>query len=107
MGYLIVTLCFAYMFWVFISNADLKLEKIKSYLDRNNLEYVNHREVTKPYNPNFEIGEHLFTWLFFRKHHYEIDAMDLNGNPIIISVLHYQSTILFQKNRTYFKILKS
>lgn len=107
MEYVIVALCFAYMFWVFISNAELKLEKIKSYLAKNNLEYVNHRQVRKPYNPNFEIGEHLFTWISFRKHHYEIEAMDLNGDPVILSALHYQSAVLFKKNRTYFKILKS
>jgi hypothetical protein len=32
MGYVIAALCFAYMFWVYIANADLKIEKINEYL---------------------------------------------------------------------------
>ncbi|UWX56022.1 hypothetical protein NYZ99_06790 [Maribacter litopenaei] len=103
MGFIIIILALVYAFYVF-SNEDLKLEKIKSYLGRENPEYVNHRKVVKPYNANFEIGENLLTWLYFRKHHYEIDALNLIGDPVVVSAIHYQSMLFFFKNRTYFTI---
>ncbi|KAA2215554.1 hypothetical protein [Maribacter flavus] len=101
MGFIIIILALVYVFHVF-SNEELKLEKIKSYLESEQLEYVNHRKVVKPYNANFEIGENLLTWLYFRKHHYEIDALNLIGDPVVVSAVHYQSMSFLYKNRTYF-----
>lgn len=101
---LIIALCFYYMFWVYISNADIKIEKIESYLKRKKLSYVRHRLVKKPNNPDFEIGENILTWIYFRKHHYEIDATDLEGNALIVKALYYQSVTFFRKNRVYFDI---
>ena len=107
MEYVILVLGIAYMFWFYVANADLKIEKIKSYLERENLEYVRHRPVNKPHNPNFEIGENILTWLRFRKHHYEIDAIDSDGNAVVVQALYYQPRSFYLKNRVYFTIKKS
>tara|TARA_R110000744_G_C19128915_1_gene536825 strand:- start:321 stop:644 length:324 start_codon:yes stop_codon:yes gene_type:complete len=104
MGYVITALGIAYMFWVYISNADLKIEKINEYLQNKKLHYVRHKEIRKPYNSNFEIGEGLFTWLHFRKHHYEIDAIDAQGNPVVVNALFYQNVSLIYRNRVFFDI---
>ena len=107
MGYVIVALGIAYMFWFYIANADLKIEKIKTYLEGENLSYVRHRQVYEPNNPNFEIGENILTWLRFRKHQYEIDAEDSDGNPVIVQAVYYQPRSFYLKNRVYFVIKKS
>ena len=107
MGFIIIVLGIAYMFWVYISNADLKIEKIKAYLDRKKLNYVRHKKIKKPHNPNFEVGENIFTWLHYIKHHYEIDATDLEVNPIIVKAIFYQKVGLFRKSKVYFDIVES
>ncbi|MFS4448480.1 hypothetical protein [Maribacter sp. 2307UL18-2] len=107
MGYIIFGLILAYSFWFFIANADLKPQKIKAYLESKKLDYVRHKEVFKPLNKNFEIGEGIFTWLHFRKHHYTIDAIDKEGNPVVVNALFYQNVSLLYRNRVFFNIEES
>ncbi|MBO6829934.1 MAG: hypothetical protein JJ876_10285 [Muricauda sp.] len=104
MGYLISALCIAYFFWVFISNADLKIDKIKSYLEKRDLKYVSHTKVRKSTFPKFDIGENLFTWFFFRKHQYEVIASGVKGETKNIYVVFYQTTTFFYKNRVFFDL---
>lgn len=107
MEYVIITSFIAYAFWVYISNADLKIDRIKSYLKEKELNYVRHSQVRKNNFPKFDIGEGIFTWLFFRIHHYEIDATDDKGNPITVAAVYFQTVTFFYKNRVFFNLLKS
>ena len=76
------------------------------YLDKKNLVYLRHQKISKPWNPNFESGESIFTSFAYRKHHYEIDALDLDGDPITINARWYQSMSFFHKNRVVFEMKK-
>ena len=87
-----------------ILNATLPTNRIKEYLDQKKLTYIRHEKVKKPWNPNFESGETIFTSLAFRKHYYEIDATDSEGNPMEVIGKWYQSMSLFHKNRVVFEI---
>ncbi len=103
MEYVIVVLSVFYMFWIYISNADLKVEKINSFLKPKELEYIRHRIIKKA-NKNFENGETFFILFIFIKKYYQIDATDSNGDPVNIDVERYQSTIPFMKNRVFFHL---
>lgn len=87
-----------------IINATLPIERIKEYLNKKNLNYSRHIKVKKPWNPNFECGESIFTSFKYRKHHYEIDAVDSEGNPVQVKVRWYQSMSFFHKNKVIFEI---
>ncbi len=81
----------------------ISFETIIQYLDSQNLLYIRHRKIKKGWNPSFDEGETLFSFIHYMKLYYEIDATDLKGNPIIIEVIWYKSNSLFHKNKVYFR----
>ena len=87
--------------------AELPFSKINEYLDKNNLIYEQHKKVKKLWNPNFENGESIFTPFTYRKHYYEVDATDKEGNPVIVYARWYKSMSFFHKNIVYFEIEKN
>jgi len=103
MGYIIVALSVAYMFWIYIANADIRIEKIHDFLQSKELNYNRHRNVRR-HNMNFENGETFLTFLMFWKKYYEIDATDSQGNPVIVVVQRYQSVVPLLKNRIFFQV---
>jgi len=89
---------------IIFSNSDLRIEEFESYLKEKDLIYVSHEKTKKPFKPHFEHGEHLFTWIYYRKHHYIVDTFDQQGNPFTLNVLKYQPNTLFLKSKVYFDI---
>ena len=110
MGEIFIVIIVGGLLWVvfksMIVNAELPISEIKEYLDKNNLIYVRHKRVKIPWNPNFENGESIFTPFAYRKHQYEIDVTDCDGNPKLIRARWYQSMSFFHKNMVYFEIEK-
>ena len=87
----------------FIVDSKLPVNKINQYLEQQQLVYTRHRKVKKPWDPNIESEENIFTSYIFRKHHYEIDANDIVGNPVQVEAKWYQSMSLLHKNKVIFK----
>ncbi len=85
MGEIFIVISVEALFWIIfkysIVNAELPISEIKVHLDKNNLIYERHKRVKIPWNPNFVNGKSIFTPFAYRKHQYEIDATDLDGNP--------------------------
>lgn len=86
-----------------ILNAKLPISRTKKYLEKKKLTYIRYKLVKKPWNPNFERGESIFTSFAYRKHRYEIDAMNSEVNPVTINARWYQSFSYFIKTESYLK----
>ncbi len=89
-----------------VVNASLPKTKIIDFLDKNKLVYVRHNKVRKPWSSEFQSEESIFTSFAYRKHHYEIDALDLKGDAVTIEARWYQSMSFFHKNKVIFELKK-